>query len=176
MSMSAASASHTVLYVVSIWTDCYFHNRRQIYQVSLYIGFIPLAVWYWQSLCRSKSIVGYMPATGYAQKLWEGHRWWYRCSVTFLGTWPTFLFFSWPLCTYTITWPRLTWLITCTPEPLYRELHCSLLLYVSYCSLFMVVCDHHCSWLHCSVMSIVCDSIVLSICTLSQIAALLYIS
>ena len=89
---------------------------------------------------------------------------------------PHFSFFSWLLCTYMITWPRFTWLITCTPEPLYQELHCSLFLCVSYCSLFMVVCDHHCLWLHCSVTSIVCDSIVLSICMLSQVAALLYIS
>ena len=89
---------------------------------------------------------------------------------------PHFFFLSCPLCTYTITWSRLTWLLTCTSEPSCRELHCSLLLYVSYCSLFMVVCDYHCLWPHCSVMPIVCDSIVLPICTLSQVAALLYIS
>jgi len=87
-----------------------------------------------------------------------------------------FSFLSWPICTYTITWPLLTWLLTCTTEPSCRELHCSLLLYIPYCSPFMVVCDHHCSWLHCSVMPIVCDPIVLHICMLSQVAALLYIS
>jgi len=48
--------------------------------------------------------------------------------------------------------------------------------FILYCSLLMVVCDHHCSWLHCSVTAIVCDSIVPLICTLSQVAALLYIS
>ena len=75
-----------------------------------------------------------------------------------------------------ITWHRLTWPLTCTTEPSYQELHCSLLLYVFYCSLLMVVCDHHCLWLHCSVTLIVRDSIVLLFCTLSQVAALLYIS
>jgi len=40
----------------------------------------------------------------------------------------------------------------------------------------MVVCDHHCLSLHCSVTLIVRDSIVLPICMLSQVAALLYIS
>ena len=92
---------------------------------------------------------------------------------------PHFLFFSFfshPMCTYTITWPWFTWPLTCTTEPSCRELHCSLLLYVLYCSLLMVVCDHHCSWPHCSVTLIVCDSIVLCFCTLSQVAALLYIS
>jgi len=89
---------------------------------------------------------------------------------------PHFFFLSWPLCTYTITWPWLTWLLTCTTEPSCRELHCSLLLYAFYCSLLMVVCDHHCSWLYCSMTFIVCDSIVLLFCMLSQVAALLYIS
>jgi len=96
--------------------------------------------------------------------------------VMLLGTWPTFSFFSCLICTYTITWPRLTWLLTCTSEPSCRELHCSLLLYISYCSPLMVVCDHHCLWLYCSVTPIVCDPIVLFICMLSQVAALLYIS
>jgi len=73
-------------------------------------------------------------------------------------------------------WSRLTWLITCTPEPSHQELHCSLLLYVLHCSLLMVVCDHHCLWYYCSVMTIVSDLIVLLLCTLSQVAALLYIS
>ena len=66
-----------------------------------------------------------------------------------------FLFFSWPLCTYMITWPLLMWLLTCTTEPSYWELHCSLFLYILHCSLLMVICDCHCSWCHCSVMSIV---------------------
>jgi len=89
---------------------------------------------------------------------------------------PHFSFFSCPICTYMITWPRLTWLLTCTTEPSWWESHCSLLLYVLHCSLLMVVCDHYCLWLHCSVMPIVCDLIVLLSCTLSQVAALLYIS
>ena len=93
-----------------------------------------------------------------------------------LGTWPTFFFLSCLICTYMITWPQLTWPLTCTTEPSCWELHCSLLLYVSYCSPLMVVCDHHCLWLHCSVTPIVCDSIVLPFCMLSQVAALLYIS
>jgi len=75
-----------------------------------------------------------------------------------------------------ITWPLLTWLLTCTPEPFHWELHCSLLLYVPHCPLLMVVCDHHCLWPHCSVMAIVCDPIVFLTCILSQVAALLYIS
>jgi len=87
-----------------------------------------------------------------------------------------FSFLSWLICTYMITWSRLTWLITCIPEPPHWELHCSLLLYISYCSLLMVVCDHHCSWRHCSMTLIVHDSIVLPFCMLSQVAALLYIS
>jgi len=89
---------------------------------------------------------------------------------------PHFLSFSCLICTYMITWPRLTWLLTCTTELSCQELHCSLLFYVSHCSLLMVVCDHHCLWPHCSVTLIVCDSIVLPFCTLSQVAALLYIS
>ena len=96
--------------------------------------------------------------------------------VMLLGTWPTFFFLSWPICTYTITWSRLTWPLTCTTEPSCQELHCSLLLYVFHCSLLMVVCDHHCSWPYCSVTLIVHDLIVLRICMLSQVAALLYIS
>ena len=98
---------------------------------------------------------------------------------TLLRPWalgPHFSFLSWPLCTYMITWPRLTWPLTCTTEPSHWKLHCSLLLYISYCSLLMVVCDHHCLWPHCSVTLIVCDSIVPCFCMLSQIAALLYIS
>jgi len=106
----------------------------------------------------------------------KGHLLIGRQCVMLLGTWPTFFFLSWLICTYTITWPWLTWLLTCTSEPSCWKLHCSLYLYISYCSLLMVVCDHHCSWPHCSVMLIVCDSIVLSICMLSQVAALLYIS
>ena len=89
---------------------------------------------------------------------------------------PHFSFFSCLLCTYRITWPQLTWPLTCTSEPSCWEPHCSLLLYVSYCSPFMVVYDHHCSWPYCSVTPIVCDPIVLFICMLSQVAALLYIS
>ena len=100
-------------------------------------------------------------------------------SIQVLRPWalgPYFSFFSWLLCTYTITWPWLTWPLTCITEPSCQEPHCSLLLYVLYCSLLMVVCDHHCLWLYCSVMFIVCDSIVLYFCMLSQVAALLYIS
>ena len=89
---------------------------------------------------------------------------------------PHFSLFSCLICTYMITWPRLTWPLTCTTESSYWELHCSLLLYILYCPPFMVVCDHHCLSLHCSVTLIVRDSIVLPICMLSQVAALLYIS
>jgi len=101
---------------------------------------------------------------------------WYDSVLRSWALGPHFSFLFWLICTYTITWPRLTWLLTCTTEPSCQELHCSLLLYVSYCSLFTVVCDHHCLWSHCSVMPIVCNSIVLHFCMLSQVAALLYIS
>jgi len=76
---------------------------------------------------------------------------------------PHFSFLSCPLCTYTITWPRLTWPLTCTTEPPCQELHCSLLSYVfllfsSYGSLWPplfvtpLFCDAYCLWLYCSLL------------------------
>jgi len=46
---------------------------RKTYQASPYIGFMPLAVRRWWSLCGSRSMASRVLTTGCAQKPWEGH-------------------------------------------------------------------------------------------------------
>jgi len=69
---------------------------------SLYISFMPLAVQCQWSLCGLKGVVGCVPTTGHAQKLWGGrghaqvmHAMWVQAVVIKTSQWCSSLIF-WP--------------------------------------------------------------------------------